>query len=771
MKNLYLLKFILLIAFSAPGVAFTSAQVTSQRGDTAYIYPESPSVKDSIHMTYVYLSSDGCPDYFLVKDSVTAGKIYVSLRKYPDSDRACITVMTWFKTHINLGTITRDTEIYFNGKLYKIIHTPCRMDMKGVVVTCRNSLYIQDVYSKSAFPQLYTFNYTTYTNTYGTKLTKPLPGDSVEFHGVFFDQYSSSDTLCKPVGKVICYQVITKPPADTIPPCVIDKAGVVVKCGDKLYFEDTSTPYASPVAQLYIIKGITDNEAVAFSKFKVGDKVKFGGFPIRSDSLSSQCHVVGVAACFRLIDSTATCTMDKKGIVEAGIDGCTGQLLIREMLTGNFYSIRKPDPATGTAGDISLKPGDKVIFGGYLTPNDSSKVVLCPIAGVAVCYRLIDTVPPCVMDKEGTVERGKDACAASWFVRESATSKLYYIKNGRVTNVDGAVRYLNEGDKMKFGAVQISTLPYEINLCGAAGIVNCYQITQTADKLTLSGYALAGNDTVKSGMAILFEKGYRKSTALAKITDGTFTFGSLHPAPYTVYVIPDREIYKNYLPTFYVDKIYYKTADFVTLKENTDDITVKMVYYERKTGTGKIYGNIYYESYKLNDSLMVKNALTNTEGTANYNLAVNATVLLINRSGMPAAWTLTDVNGNYVFTEIPYDTYKVVSETASAYASSEVVISTAQSTANRDLMLKSTDEITGITLPENTAVSLFPNPVKDKLTVSVVQEDVISIYNLNGQLNFHDKLNRGINTLDLSDIASGIYIARIGGKSFKLIKL
>ena len=86
-------------------------------------------------------------------------------------------------------------------------------------------------------------------------------------------------------------------------------------------------------------------------------------------------------------------------------------------------------------------------------------------------------------------------------------------------------------------------------------------------------------------------------------------------------------------------------------------------------------------------------------------------------------------------------------------------------------MLKSTDEITGITLPEITAVSLFPNPVKDKLTVSVVQEDVISIYNLNGQLNFHDKLNRGINTLDLSDIASGIYIARIGGKSFKLIKL
>ncbi len=195
-----------------------------------------------------------------------------------------------------------------------------------------------------------------------------------------------------------------------------------------------------------------------------------------------------------------------------------------------------------------------------------------------------------------------------------------------------------------------------------------------------------------------------------------------------------------------------------------------MRYYERKTGTGKIFGNIYYESYKLNDSLMVKNALMNTEGIANYNLAVNTTVLLLNRYNTVVAWTLTGVNGNYAFTDIPLDTYTVLSETASAVASSAVVLSTDNSVANRDLMMRSNDGVTGLTVPENIVLSMFPNPVKDKLTVTMVQEAEISVYNLSGQLHIRQQLNTGSNTMDMSNMSAGVYIVRIGGKSFKLIK-
>ena len=769
MKNLHFIPFILLIMLSSPVVPGASAQASGEPNDTAFVYPAQPSAKDSVCMTYVYTSTDGCPDFYLTNDSVAPGKIYVSLRKLPETDRACTTVITRFKAHINLGTITRDTDIYFNDKLYKSISAPCSPDRTGVVTACGGKLYIQDIYAESVTPQLYIFNYSTYTDRNGNIQTKPLPGDSVKFGGVVSVDNLTTDTECKTAGKVLCYRIITAPPTDTVPPCVIDKSGVVVKCRDRLYFEDTSTPYASPVAQLYFIKGITDNSADISYKLQEGDKVKFGGYPVKIDSDSNLCHIAGVAACYRLIDSTSACIMDKKGIVEDGIDGCTGRLFIREILTRNLYAIRDSS-LNSTTRAPSLKAGDKVVFGGYLTPNDSNKVVLCPVAGIAVCYRIIESPAACKMDKEGIVERGKDACSRLWFVRETTTQNLYYVKNGRVVYSDGSVRYLNPGDKLRFGAVPVSSTGYDVNLCNAVGIVNCFEITQTADSLTFSGYAMAGNDIVKSGTAILFEKGIRKCAALVGITNGTFTFGRLHPAAYTVYVIPDKELYSNYLPTFYIDKLYYKTADFVELNQNIRDVVVKMKYYDWKTGTGKIYGNIYYESYKLNDSLMVRNALMNTEGTANYNLAVNATVLLFNKSNDVVAWTLTDVNGNYVFTDIPLDTYTVVSETASAFASTSVVLTAGQSSANRDLMLKSTEGTTGISEPVNPVLSLYPNPVKDKVTIVLAQESEILIYNLNGQLHNHRQLNAGINIVDLSNMTAGVYIARIGAESFKLIK-
>ena len=82
------------------------------------------------------------------------------------------------------------------------------------------------------------------------------------------------------------------------------------------------------------------------------------------------------------------------------------------------------------------------------------------------------------MDKEGTIERGTDACSSLLFVRETTSQNLYFIKNGNMIYADGtAVRNLNPGDKVKFGATPINTLVYDANLCNAVGIVNCYVIT------------------------------------------------------------------------------------------------------------------------------------------------------------------------------------------------------------------------------------------------------------------------------------------------------
>ena len=85
-------------------------------------------------------------------------------------------------------------------------------------------------------------------------------------------------------------------------------------------------------------------------------------------------------------------------------------------------------------------------------------------------------------------------------------------------------------------------------------------------------------------------------------------------------------------------------------------------------------------------------------------------------------------------------------------------------------MLKSTEGTTGISEPVNPVLSLYPNPVKDKVTIVLAQESEILIYNLNGQLHNHRQLTAGINIVDLSNMTAGVYIARIGAESFKLIK-
>ncbi len=77
---------------------------------------------------------------------------------------------------------------------------------------------------------------------------------------------------------------------------------------------------------------------------------------------------------------------------------------------------------------------------------------------------------------------------------------------------------------------------------------------------------------------------------------------------------------------------------------------------------------------------------------------------------------------------------------------------------------------------EKIGVQVFPNPIKDKLTVKVpdLSNSVIEIYNLNGQLLRQDILLKTSTDVDLKLLSSGIYILRIrtdqGIGTMKLIK-
>lgn len=72
--------------------------------------------------------------------------------------------------------------------------------------------------------------------------------------------------------------------------------------------------------------------------------------------------------------------------------------------------------------------------------------------------------------------------------------------------------------------------------------------------------------------------------------------------------------------------------------------------------------------------------------------------------------------------------------------------------------------------------SVFPNPVEDRLSIETKLEDyTIEIINATGQVVSFQKNNNGLQTIDYSDLASGMYLLKLTSEdiseSFKIVRL
>jgi len=698
------------------------------------IPPPSVCIMDKVGIVIEFKDNSS-----IVKESLT-GDIY----SIPNVKLVTGTQIKFKGTKIECFT----TPCYNLIDCYQIVENPpCIMDKTGVVVAgidgCTGRLFIQDTSSPTI--QLYSIaSYGTVNDTIGKGLKA---GDKVRFGGYLIKNDSLQSILCSVVGVATCYEVIVTPPE-----CVMDKMGVVVEVKDNNSF---------------VKEKITGDSYVIHALMIVGTEIKFKG--IKIECVTTPCY--NIVECYHII-ATPPCIMDKTGVVVAGIDGCTGRLFIQDASSTiiQLYAIGSSDIGNDTLGK-GLKAGDKVRFGEYLIKNDSLQSILCSVVGVATCYEVIITPPECVMDKVGVVVE----CNGQLFIEESTPymsmiRRLYAIKN--IVPLNSTITIgLKVGDQVKFGGYLTPNDSSTIQPCQIIGIATCFGLISPENIHTLSGSALAGSEVMKSGLAVLFRKGDVKATSSFTITDGTFKFMNLPKADYTVYVIPAITIYKNYLPTFYINNFLFQNADYLTLSDSIQDMTVHLKQFDFAHGTGKITGNIFFESYALKDSILAVNSgLVKTSHPPMDNSAIDIPVLLLNRYSVPVAWTITDEYGNYTFENIALDTYKVVAETAAAMGESVVILTPGNSTANADLLLKSTQTETGTVNLKNEAFDIYPNPVTDHLIITMKSGEMISLYNSMGQLRLNQRLNAGINVLDVSTLNKGVYFAKIGKTTMKVIK-
>lgn len=479
-----------------------------------------------------------------------------------------------------------------------------------------------------------------------------------------------------------------------------------------------------------------------------------------------------IFANYKLLQTVVpTCTPDRKGVVVAGTGACAGRLFLKEQtVTASavqaLYSLDRAQARNADGTPFTgFSIGDEVKFGAIITPSTTLAYNPCPVLGFATCCVITYHEPDCWLNRMGLVVKGVDGCTGEWFLQDLSPvysyKRLYRVKN------DGD---LVAGAKTMFGAVDFPSDSVRSILCPVYGTVRCYIHFAPVLPDTLAGTAYTGDSVVKAGMAILLQKGFRRALKAMPLKEGKFEFTNLELKDYTVYVIPDRKLNPDYLPTFYISKLAYKNADYFTMQDGRNEIAVNLRKFEKRVGKGKIFGNVFFETSNLKDSILNYYGSKTDLYTTENNTAVNLPVILFNSAGTPIAWTLSDENGNYEFDNIALDTYRIVTETAETSAESSVALTQDNSVVGANMMLKVQSLIDSVPIEQTPNFSMYLNTVSSQLNIESDVQTTVRIYDSLGRLMLQQPLALGKNVVDVQHLGKGLYVVRAGLHAQKLMR-
>ncbi len=220
--------------------------------------------------------------------------------------------------------------------------------------------------------------------------------------------------------------------------------------------------------------------------------------------------------------------------------------------------------------------------------------------------------------------------------------------------------------------------------------------------------------------------------------------------------------YDNYLPTYYVDVLYWNEATNITVPGNVNALyNIDMVSGTNPGGFGFI-GGLISEGANLTSGQVE----TRGEGDP----LENVSVLLLTENDVPITHTITDDQGMFEFPDLAWGTYKVVVEVLGKEQGIKFITIGANNPngnvnfeVNESYVTKIEDVLNGASL------KVFPNPVDENMTIQVeIRKNTnlnISVINLLGKAIISDNqdLNEGIQTMNinLDNLPSGIYFLNL----------
>jgi len=275
-----------------------------------------------------------------------------------------------------------------------------------------------------------------------------------------------------------------------------------------------------------------------------------------------------------------------------------------------------------------------------------------------------------------------------------------------------------------------------------------------AGSVTLTGRVIAGNDTLNNAAVHLIQlDGAGQPVSLLTTTPGTnneFVFDNIPEGNYYLHATPQYNgpLASAYLPTFYLNSLYWQSATLITLGQPQNPYHIHLVSYQIiNGGTFIINGQIVNAGKSVNPA--------------------DQEVLLLDNQSNPIRWTITDASGYFSFDSLPAGSYAVnpviTGITTFPYY---VTLNTGNSPAFVKMVI-SGQVITDLK-PITTAnqfFEIFPNPAVESITVKLnnpVSWFSTEIFSIKGE-RLLSEIHTSENScnLNISMLAKGLYLLKI----------
>lgn len=480
-----------------------------------------------------------------------------------------------------------------------------------------------------------------------------------------------------------------------------------------------------------------------------------------------------------------------------------GKIIITNCSFGtNYYSIYAGGSKIIVDSCLFLKSYDNSIYGGLGTITNSTFINTginfggiienCKLINGGVGAGSTTIVKNCIFDGGGVSVYHKEATITNCIIRNSNAAILVKenitsanIKNNKICDNKINVM-LGFGQTSNFNisgncfcttdTVELRKKMWDAQNDVNLGIISflplqdCDVISNPEDTTyKISGLVNAGFNILSTGIVLLYSDKVNYPISYSTVENGAFTFKKVPRGKYKLYAIPDTSN-KDYLPTYYVNKIHEKDAYVLEVNAHVFDIDIKLAKLEKVvTSTERYKGNISYLSSMHDSTFYTKEWFSNptasfsTEGFSPKNL----TVFLHNPSGSIINWTLTDEKGNFTFpnpSEACYISVErkgyALSGNAHLYKASEFFIGSSQ--------ILGIEENQSIAKNQET-LNFYPNPVENLLNVDLTNitngNVVYEIISAQGEILIKEEISKLSKlTIDLSSLKQGIYFFRIANQ-------